>query len=133
MSLLRKLAKKLIKLKITDNLPKNYAGYFSCFNILIRPNYINDKCLIEHEYTHAVQMLRTLGLHCLLYKLSKTYRLHSEVEAYAVQYCCLSEKSPKALNRFAEFLATKYNLNITIEEAKRLLLEKIKKRCPDRI
>jgi len=129
-SVLRKIAKRVFKIVYTNDLPENYAGTFNCLFVKIRPEYKDDKCLIEHEYTHAVQMLRTLGLHCLLYSLSSRYKLKSELEAYAIQYCCANERNETRLKRFAKFIATKYGLKIDTNDALRLLENAIKNHCP---
>jgi len=53
--------------------------------IFIRPEYRDDKGLEAHEQVHVRQWWRTLGLHSLLYLVSKRYRLNAEVEAYREQ------------------------------------------------
>ena len=53
--------------------------------ILIRPKYREDVGLLEHEKMHVKQWWFTLGLHALLYWLSKRYRLWAEAKAYAEQ------------------------------------------------
>lgn len=46
--------------------------------IFIRPEYRQDIGLLEHERVHVRQWLRTIGLHSLLYAISKTYRLSAD-------------------------------------------------------
>ena len=88
--------------------------------IFIRPEYKDDLGLKAHEMEHVKQWLFTLGLHSILYLLFSEYRLWAEVDAYKVQ----AEYYPddrKPL--FAQYIATKYKLNITKEDALKLLKE----------
>ncbi len=100
--------------------PNGSAGCARGPVIFIRPQYKDDRGLYKHEFTHVKQWLRTLALHSFLYLLWPAYRLKSEVEAYKVQlqYCNDIELNTR---RFARFIATKYDLDITDEEAYRLL------------
>lgn len=103
----------------TDRLiPKQFAGYTRGPVIFIRPEYKNDKGLLEHEKVHVKQFWRTFGLHGLIYRISKSYRLKCELEAYSVQL----NYSPNAADTFARFIAEKYDLDITQAEAKEALL-----------
>ncbi len=101
-------------------IPAQFAACTRGPFIFIRPEYKNDIGLREHEFIHVVQWVRTLALHSLLYALWPAYRLKSEVEAYKVQlqYCNDIELNTR---RFARFIVTKYDLDITDEEAYRLL------------
>jgi hypothetical protein len=54
----------------------------------------------------------------LLYQFSKTYRLRYEAEAYNTQL----KYAPNNLDRFAEFLVTNYNLQITLDQARQAIL-----------
>ncbi len=81
--------------------------------ILIDPAYRDDLGLLAHEREHMAQWIMTLGLHSLLYRFSKQYRFWSEVRAYRVQLTY----SPHAAERFAQFIATKYDLDVTVEFA----------------
>lgn len=83
----------------------------------IRPEYKDDIGLLEHEKIHVGQWYRTLGLRSFLYLFSKKYRLESEVEAYRKQL----EHSPNDIDRFSEFIANDYDLDISTEDAKKLL------------
>ena len=69
----------------TDNLPENSNGCANAFIIRIRPSCKGDEGLLAHERVHVSQWWRTLGLHSLLYLVSKRYRLRAEVEAYRKQ------------------------------------------------
>jgi len=99
-------------------IPKQFAAYTRGPFIFIRPNYKSDVGLLEHEKVHVKQFWGTLGLHGLIYKMSKSYRLKCELEAYSVQLTY----SPYSADIFAEFIAEKYDLDISQEEVKRLLL-----------
>lgn len=82
--------------------------------VFIRPEYRQDIGLLEHERVHVRQWLRTLGLHSLLYAVSKTYRLSAEVEAYREQ----SRHYPDdRLPLFARAIAEKYGLDISADAA----------------
>lgn len=103
----------------TDHLiPARFAGYTIAFIILIRPAYRDDAGLLAHEQTHVKQFWRSLGVLPLLYEISKYWRLKLEVEAYRAQKACYpDDRRPQ----FAQFLATKYGLDITAQDALKLL------------
>ena len=86
--------------------------------IFIHPKYQRDAGLMAHQKVHQRQWLRTLGLHSILYLIIPPYRLSCEVEAYRAQ---LRYYGGDKADQFAEFIATKYNLKISKDEAKRLL------------
>lgn len=100
-------------------IPQGSAGCARGPVIFIRPKYKDDKGLLEHEKVHRRQWLRTLSLHSFLYLFVPEYRLASEVEAYKEQ---AKHYTDDRLPRFARFIATKYDLNVT-EEAVLLLLK----------
>jgi hypothetical protein len=81
--------------------------------IRIAKSHADDAGLLAHELTHVKQFYRTLGLHGLLYLLSKRYRLAAEVEAYREQL----KYSPENAELFAEFIADRYNLGTSKQEA----------------
>lgn len=85
--------------------------------IFIRPTARGDVGLLAHEQVHQRQFFRTLGLHPLFYKLSARYRLAAEAEAYREQL----KYSGGDSERFAGFLATRYALSITHDEALKML------------
>jgi hypothetical protein len=100
--------------------PKNSGGCFRGGLIFIRPKYKNDKGLLFHEIEHAKQFWKYgLIFFSLSYLLSKKFRLNREVEAYKVQL----KHDPHAANAFARFIATKYNLDISQNEALELLIK----------
>lgn len=90
----------------------------------MRPAYRDNIPLIEHEKVHVRQFWRTFCTHGIWYHFNKGYRLRSEVEGYAVQIKMRQElaKSPR-FDDYAGFIADLYNLDVTAEEAKRLLIE----------
>jgi hypothetical protein len=93
---------------------KGHAGTTRGPFIFIRPEYKDDKGLLEHELVHRKQWLRTLGLHAFFYLLSKKYRFKSEVEAYKEQ---LKHYKTDKRRLFATLLVEKYDLDITFDEA----------------
>lgn len=103
-----------------DFIPSRFGAKTMGPIILIRPQYKDDKGLLEHEKVHVRQFWSTLGLFGIPYQLSKKYRLKYELEAYKEQLKYYDTDN-KAL--FASYLATKYNLDITQEEALKLLSE----------
>lgn len=111
----------LYKVFYTDRfIPAAYGGRSMGPVILIRPKYQDDKGILEHEKVHVRQFWRTLGLFTVGYLFSKQYRLKIEVEAYKEQAKHYAvDKKPT----FARYIATKYNIDITQEEALKLLNE----------
>ena len=107
------------KVFYTDKfIPATAAGATRLMFIFIRPKYKDDVGLLQHELKHVEQLYRN-PLHSYFYLLSKSYRLKCEVEAYKEQ---LKHYANDRTDLFAEFIAKYYNLNITQEEAKQLLL-----------
>ena len=98
-------------------IPEGFAGCARGPFIFIRPEFKDDKGLLAHERTHVKQWVRTLGLHSLLYVLSSKYKLNCEIEAYKKQL----EFSPNNKDLFAYFISVNYGLDITKEEAYKLL------------
>jgi hypothetical protein len=97
-------------------IPKQYDACTRLFVTFIRPEFKNDVALIEHEKTHQRQFWKN-PLHGYFYLFSKAYRLKVEVEAYRVQL----QYDPSGLDDFAKYLSENYNLDITFDEAKKLL------------
>ncbi len=114
---------KSYTLKITDDMTERFGGQTTAWFIKIRPAYKDDIGLLEHEKTHVKQFWRTLGLHVFLYGHLDSYTLKCEVEAYREQLCWPPATSHIVQSRqhYAEFLASKYGLDITKEEALKLL------------
>lgn len=97
--------------------PEKAAGCARGPFIFIRPKYKDDIGLLEHEKVHVRQWYRTFGLHSFLYLFSEKYRLKSEVEAYRKQL-----EYSDDIDLFAKYISEDYNINISIDEAKKLLL-----------
>ena len=88
--------------------------------VLIRPKYKDDKGLVAHELMHVKQWVFTFGIHGFLYLLSDVYKLWAEVQAYKKQATYYDDDR---LPMFAGFISTRYDLNITPENALKLLRE----------
>ena len=97
---------------------KGTAGFAVAPFIFIRPKYREDVGLLEHEKVHARQFWRTLGMNGILYNLSKTWRLWWEVEAYKEQ---MKHSVVDRSYLYANFIALKYRIPVSVEEARRLL------------
>jgi len=90
--------------------------------IFVDPEFKDDLGLVQHEQVHVDQFFRTFGLHALLYRFNKAYRLKAEIEAYKVQLQCYPiDECEQRLDDYATFLAEHYGLNITKEQAAKLL------------
>ena len=96
--------------------------------VFIRPEYKDDRGLLEHEFQHSRIFWRTLGIAGLEYLLSDTAKLQQEVECYKVQLKVTTED--KQLNMaqvenltrtFAGFISTRYGLGISVTDAFKLL------------
>lgn len=101
--------------------PDRFAGYSYGPIVAIRPACRGDRGLLEHEFVHARQWWRGLGvIHAARYWLSRAYRLRAEVEAYREQlrWCASPDLAAK---QFARFLVDKYDLGVTYDEALALL------------
>lgn len=104
-------------------IPEGAAGCCRVFLIpfvFIRPKYRDDLGLLAHELCHEDQAW-SYGfppIHALRYALSKSYRLACEVEAYREQALYYPDDRRE---RFAGFISRDYGLNVTAEEALRLL------------
>jgi hypothetical protein len=102
----------------TDNgIPARFAGYTIGLVTLIRPEFKDDKGLDAHEAIHRDQFKKNpvMGL---LYRFSKKARLKYELEAYRVQLTY----APQSAARFAYVLSHNYGLDITEDEALKLLV-----------
>ena len=97
----------------TRFIKKPHAGTTYGPFIFIKPEYKDDRGLLEHEKEHVKQWLFSIGLHSILYLFSKRYRLWSEVQCYRAQL----KHSPGREELFASFIADRYDLDITKEEA----------------
>lgn len=97
------------------------AGAAGCARgplVFIRPTSWNDAGLLAHERVHVRQWWRTLGLHSILYLISHHYRLNAEVRAYREQAKHYPDDRRMV---FAQFIAEKYGLSVTVLQAYALL------------
>lgn len=84
--------------------------------IFIRPSRKDDAGLLAHEQVHVAQFKRN-PFFGLAYLFSKKARLGYEVEAYREQL----KHNPERLYAYADALANKYGLDITLDEAAKAL------------
>lgn len=130
-------------IRYTDDMPAWMGGYARWFYVAIRPKYREDKGIHAHELEHVKQWWLTtllfaimiaaicyrteytyayvglsLSAYQLLYTLVPWFKLHSELMCYREQ---MKHYSDDRAPMFAKFIATKYNLSITAEEAEQLL------------
>lgn len=137
---------KYFFLKYTDDVPDEFGGQACGPLIKIRPKYVGDGGLLEHEKVHVRQWYAWLALglligtlltllvspslwalfglapflHSLLYKFVRPYRRWCEVQAYRKQLATGGYDS----NDFAvAALVEKYDLNLSADKAKALLLD----------
>ena len=109
----------------TNNLPDNFHACTNGFIIRMVPGYKNDEGLLKHELIHVKQFwLNGLLIHTIRYRFSKSYRLKCEVEAYREQLKYLPATIDLGYYKwiYAGFMAERYGLNITKEEALRSLI-----------
>jgi len=97
-------------------IPERYSAINLFFVILIRPKFRNDVGLLAHERVHTRQVLRSFGLHIIMYHLSKNWRLKSVIEAYKV-----SVKYGMKIDRAALLIASNYDLEISPTNAALML------------
>lgn len=109
----------LYKIFYTDKFiqSKFSAQTFGPF-IFIRPAKKNDVGLLEHEKVHVKQFWKN-PLFGLAYLFSKKMRAKYEADAYRKQLTY----SPDRIDVFAHHLSTKYNLGISLDQAKLLIAE----------
>jgi len=108
----------------SDVLPDGVGGQAKNIFIKILPKYKDDRGILEHELTHVKQCYRTFMFYGTLYKFNRKYRLDSEVEAYKVQLATNKEDGKEDYTDFyAKRITEMYDLDITIFEAKKLLLK----------
>jgi hypothetical protein len=132
-------------IKYTDDMPAWMGGYAKWFYIAIRPKYKDDKGIHAHELEHVKQWWITSIISCallafwiwyagekfpywysvmglvvfqFLYSTFDSFKLKMEVLAYKKQLPHYPDDRTKL---FAGFIANKYGLEITAEEAEQLL------------
>jgi len=118
-----------LKIKYVDKLDHGFAGKFYGYPffpaIKIKRGLKHDKGLLEHELTHYKQYLRSFMLWEILY-LFDDIRLKWEVEAYKRQLQFVSADCyDEMVEKFAFDICTKYDLVISIQKLKDLLLNGI--------
>jgi len=124
----------------TEEIPTGFGGMSYGPVVLLRPKYLNDEGLHAHELTHsthwylgavlgmlaavltlnALFILAGIAIYPILYEMSDSFRKHVEAQCYREQFA----KYPPDRNVFwaVSALATKYDLNLTIQEASDLLM-----------
>ena len=100
--------------------PDNMDGLCCGLFILIRPDYKDDRPLLEHELQHCRQCWRTLWLHVPLYFWSRRYRWHAETDAFAVQV-----RSGGSYRNAVYRIARYYNLGVSEREVEDRLDKKL--------
>lgn len=118
---------KSYNLIYVDNLPEGAGGrvsypLFMLPEITILNKYKDDMGILNHEICHTKQFWRTLGFHVILREF-KWYRQRCEISCYKEQLCWPPAITALAYYRrmYAGFIATKYGLDITEDEAYRRL------------
>lgn len=135
---------------VTDRVPDGFAGVTNGPLIRIRPTHRNDVGLLMHELEHVRQfwLLGMIGvgvslglswavlpllqavaaaaagmaLHPVLYRLVPRYRLWAEVQAYLQQ---LAQPGQLTIEQAADFIATKYRLDVSPAEALSLIRKEL--------
>ena len=88
--------------------------------VVIHPSRRGDEALLAHEKIHCAQIKRHGVLRFWwFYLIDEHFRCRMEVEAYRVQL----RLRPDRLQAFAESLASNYQLDLTPDEARELLLQ----------
>jgi hypothetical protein len=110
----------MIEFKFYTNwmIPARFAATTYGPFIFIRPTKKDDFGLLMHERVHVDQFWRTCGLFGIAYFFSKKKKLQYEAEAYREQ---LKHYPDDRTEIFAWILATKYGLNISVDEARAAL------------
>lgn len=109
----------LHKIIVTDRfIPKRFDAYTIGPLVLLRPNKRDDQGLIAHELEHVKQWWHN-PLMGLWYQFSKKSRYQYELAAYRAQ---LKISAGRDVHIFAGYLASNYNLDVTVEQARRDLL-----------
>ena len=68
-----------------NKIPNEAAACTRFYTIRIKPRFKNDLSIVTHEIIHAKQIIRTGGIHYILYNFNNKYRYKTELEAYAYQ------------------------------------------------
>lgn len=104
----------------------NLFGIGTC-TIIIRPKFIEDDGILNHELKHAEQFKNNM-FHALRYKFNRSYRLKCELEAYKEQIKEYRYKDIEQCSWIVDALVNKYDLKVTVafvvKEIKKILEEK---------
>lgn len=100
----------------TNLIPSGFDAMTLWPFILVRPTQADNKGLIEHELVHYREQSFLTPIWWLRYLLIKSFRLNAEVRAYKRQI----EVNGISIFTAASYL-TKYHLNITVDDAIKLL------------
>lgn len=84
----------------------------------IKEKYKNDVGLLEHEKYHAKQFWKLPFLGMVLYGLSQRWRYKEEITAYKIQLSYVPNHMKDSRRRkFAEFISTRYKLDVPVYRA----------------
>lgn len=98
--------------------PRGFGGITLAPFIFLKENKKGNEELLEHEKVHIKQQYKWLIIpYFFMYKLSKKWRQRWEVEAFKVS---VNEGLPITLA--AQWLSTKYNLDLSYKQAINLLM-----------
>lgn len=108
----------------TDDLPSDVNGRAGGVVVRIRPKYLKDAGLREHELAHVELFWLTLGLHVLVKRLSRRYRIWNEARAYRRQmlYRDLHGSFMSLDDAAARLASEHYGFGITYQQARNILL-----------
>ncbi len=101
------------------DMPEEKGGYVSGLTVYIRPKYKDDIGIHKHEECHILQRYMTLGFHNVIKSLSEKYSQWVEISSYREQLKWPPATTAVAYYRkvYAGFIATRYGLDITNDEA----------------
>lgn len=106
----------------TTSRPAGHAGSTTGPIVRICKDYKDDIGLLEHEKVHIQWWWLTLMLQMFIYPLCRSYRLWSEVKAYKKQLQYPPANGADEYRHiYAGFIADKYGLDISTEDAYKLL------------
>ena len=103
-----------------DTLPSGFGGMAHGPIIRILERLRGDEGIRQHELVHVRQWFFTFGLLPILYYFIPRFKLWCEVQAYR---CQLQYYADDRSWQFAGFIATRYGLSISQEDAYKLLIK----------
>lgn len=106
--------------------PKKFTGFATM--VMFYPVVVmrkKSKAVLAHELAHVRQMFRYLFIgYAIGYRFNKKFRCKMEVEAYRAQLAKKPEKEREHfLSVYSNFIAKKYGLDVTAEQALDMLTE----------